>query len=110
MRTVSVCGPAAKLIPELIDAYNGEPTAPKAITVGDIVFFFGEPTPQLVKHEAKHILQAKDMQPAWLRWWPWAQQRAGWIKFWWAYGKEHEKNGYWNNRFEVEARQYSGEE
>ncbi|MBS1775668.1 MAG: DUF4157 domain-containing protein [Bacteroidetes bacterium] len=44
---------------------------------------------QWVLHELKHVEQ---------------YQKNGWIRFLWLYGLETLKNGYANNRFEVEAR------
>ncbi len=112
MKTVRVCGPAGKAIRELIDAINGQAGAPKATTIGDTVFLWTdeEPSAQLIRHEAEHIRQAQRLEPAWMKWWPWAKTRAGWARFWLAYGAEHRKHGYWDNRFEREARIAAGEE
>ena len=110
MNIVYVCAPAAKLIPELADAlYDGH--APEAVTVGDTVFvFIPDPTDRLLRHEEEHVRQAERMQPRWLKWWPWAAKRAGWLRFWKAYGEEYLERGYWDNCYEVEARRAAGQE
>jgi hypothetical protein len=112
LKTVQVCGAAAKIIPQLIDRINGPAGEPKAVTVGDTIFVFTSeaPSPQLIRHEQEHVAQAERMSPRWLRWWPWLATRMGWARFWVAYGDEHRRVGYWDNKFEHEARVASGEE
>jgi hypothetical protein len=112
MKVVHLCGPAGKYIPQLIDLINGASTAPTATTIGDVVFIYGptDPSPQLLRHEQEHVLQAERMEPTWLpkgwrirKWW-------GWQRFWKAYIREHIRHGYWANYYEREARIAAGEE
>lgn len=102
---VYACTYLAKVMPEVIDAFNGDGPAPDAVTVGGARIYFTQPPETLRRHEHDHVVQAAEFAPRWLRWAP-LQVRA-WIgapAFWKAYLEEHQKNGYLNNKFEVRAR------
>src|SRR5690348_13086194 len=63
-----------------------------AVTSGRVTLFLCNPTMDLVAHEYCHRLQA---------------QQYGVIRFAAMYALEYLRHGYWNNRFEVEAREYA---
>lgn len=99
-----VCGHAAKIVPEIIDALNGDGPAPAAVTVGGTIVYFQKPTAQLKRHENVHVIQAARFAPWWAKWMP-LKWRA-WVgapRFWKAYKAEHDAHGYEGNKFELEA-------
>lgn len=65
-----------------------------AFTLGSTVFYWGTPDDRVRRHEAVHVEQAR---------------RLGRWRFWAAYLWELARVGYRLNRFEVEAREMSGE-
>lgn len=115
MKTVRVCGPVAKVVREVADYINGDATAPKAISGPGVLFLVTEEplTIQLMKHEQQHEQQAHDREPKWIpKWGPLRKLREwmGWSRFYVEYAEEYRLHGYWDNRFEKEARIASGEE
>lgn len=82
-----VCS-AVMLIAEVAEKLNGAPV--DAITLGRTTFFFrNADDPALRAHEACHRRQAA---AAGYQWYP-------------RYIEEWVRRGYWNNRYEVEARE-----
>lgn len=108
MGDIYVCSYAGKLIPEVIDALNGNGPKPDAITIGGTQVFFGSPSEQLRKHEWMHVVQSARFAPRWMAGWVPIRIRAwmGVPKFWKAYIKEHTERGYVFNKFEIEARNH----
>lgn len=88
--------------------YGGEVDA---ITVGHTTFYLiQQPIPlDLERHEFEHVLQAIRRQP---HWWPWwlGRRYVGVLIHMAAYALEYLRHGYWNNRFEREARIAAGQE
>jgi hypothetical protein len=100
------CSYAGKLIPEVIDALNGDGPKPAAVTVGGTVIYFAEPGPGLIAHEEMHVTQSARYAPWWARWMP--RRARAWLgapKFFPAYVKQHTEKGYAKNEFEEEARE-----
>lgn len=103
-----ICGHAAKVVPEIIDALNGSGPKPKAVTIGGTVVYFGEKTQELEWHEYMHVVQAARYAPWWAKWLPLrAKAWAGAPRYWKAYEKEHREKGYEGNKFELEASLYA---
>jgi hypothetical protein len=67
----------------------------KAIVLFGRIWYNGNPTDELIRHEWEHFNQIKKM---------------GWLKFYLKYIIYHFKYGYENNPFEMEARRYSKRE
>lgn len=116
MKIVRVCGPVAKVVREVADVINGpNVTAPKAIEGPGITFLItDEPlTFQLYAHEMQHVRQAAALEPKWIPQWGLVRvfrEWIGWTRFYAEYAAEYARHGYWDNRFEVDARRSSGEE
>jgi hypothetical protein len=72
-----------------------------AIVIGSTIFLHNISTEQFIKskrwviHELKHVEQF---------------QTFGILRFLWLYLLEYSKKGYWNNKFEIEARNSEGDE
>lgn len=64
----------------------------KGITLYPFIFYNGNPSDELIKHEGEHINQIRIH---------------GVLKFYLRYIRYHFKYGYFNNPFEVKARQHS---
>lgn len=115
MTSVRVCGPVAKVVRQVADVINGPAGPPTAISGPGVLFLItDEPmSAQLMKHEQQHTAQAESFEPTWIpRWWGLRSVRAaiGWARFYEAYGVEYAKHGYWDNKYEREARIVAGEE
>lgn len=114
VNTVRVCGPIAKVVREIADQINGpNVTAPKIIMIAGTAFLItNEPlSPMNEKHEQQHIIQAQDLEPRLIpKWGPLGRLRTwwGWKRFYSSYSLEHALHGYWNNPYEVEAREVAG--
>jgi len=104
--------PFAGIISKLADALNGDTAGPPdAITFGQLtIYLVTDPSDALRRHEAKHREQALRYRPWWalgpLRSWG---NRISEARFLVASLKEHQKNSYINNKFEVEARNAEGQ-
>jgi hypothetical protein len=72
------------------------------------VFMTGEPPEDLLLHEAKHRQESKDRAPSWL------PRRLGLVvgalHYGLLYAWEYVRHGYWNNRFEIAAREAAGQD
>lgn len=113
---VRICGPVAKVVREVADYLNGpEASVPKAIEGPDVTFLItDEPLDAtLAMHEMQHSRQAERLEPRWI---PdvgplsWLRETIGWSRFYAAYAVEYARVGYWDNKYEREARLASGEE
>lgn len=65
-----------------------------AVTVGRATLYLSQPTDDLIAHEYWHRRQA---------------ERCGSFRFAFMYAVGYLRHGYWNNRFEVEAREYAAD-
>jgi len=64
----------------------------KAIVLYPFIFYNGQPTAEIVRHEYEHVNQIR---------------KNGIFKFYFKYLKYHFSKGYNNNPFEIEARRIS---
>jgi hypothetical protein len=108
MRVVRICKPAAPLVREIARRVNRADI--DAITIADTVFLM-EPAPvgddlaRLMRHERVHVEQNARQAPWWARWMPLSwRARLGAPKQSVLYVAEWMEKGYWNNKYEEEAR------
>lgn len=108
MTKLHVCREVSRLIRSSSIAFNK--TSVDAVTIGDIVFIL-EPMPsgadlsRLMRHEAVHEEQNARQAPKWAFFLPKGiRAKLGAPKQAKLYIEEWRKNGYWNNKYELEAR------